>query len=267
MGAGPERPARSVLNMIRIVICGALGRMGRILAAEIEGEEDLELAGAVEAEGVEGSVLGIRATASLADVVSACDVIVDFTNPEAALEHIGTGAEAGLPLVVGTTGLSSEQLERAHAAAESIPLLIAPNMSAGVNLMFSTVEGLARALPDFDPEIVEIHHNRKKDSPSGTAARLAESIERAREGLQRTHGRQGMLGARRKNELGIHSLRGGDVVGEHTVIFAGEGERLEITHRAHSRRTFARGAIKAVRFIVGKPPGIYSMADVLGLSG
>lgn len=251
--------------MIRIVICGALGRMGRTVAAEIEAQEDLELTGAVEAAGVEGSLLGVAATSSLQDVIGGCDVIVDFTNPEAALEHIEAGAAAGRPLVVGTTGFSSGQLERARAAAGSIPLLVAPNMSVGVNLMFRTVEETARALPDFDPEIVEIHHNRKKDSPSGTASRLAESIERARPGLERIHGRQGMLGARGAQELGIHSLRGGDVVGEHTVIFSGEGERIEITHRAHSRRTFARGAIRAVRFIVGKPAGLYSMADVLGL--
>jgi len=253
--------------MIRIVICGALGRMGRMVAAEIEGEKDLELAGAVEAPGVEGSLLGVDVTDSLDDVIGGCDVVVDFTNPEAALEHIDTGAEAGVPLVVGTTGLSEKQLERARAAASRTALLVTPNMSVGVNLMFETVERMARALKDFDAEIIEIHHNRKKDSPSGTASRLADVIERARPGLERMHGRQGILGARRPDELGIHSLRGGDVVGEHTVIFAGEGERLEITHRAHSRRTFARGAIRAVRFIVGKPAGIYSMADVLGLSG
>ena len=252
--------------MIRIVICGALGRMGRMVAAEIEGEKDLELAGAVEAPGVEGSLLGVDVTDSLDDVIGGCDVVVDFTNPEAALEHIDTGAEAGVPLVVGTTGLSEKQLERARAAASRTALLVTPNMSVGVNLMFETVERMARALKDFDAEIIEIHHNRKKDSPSGTASRLADVIERARPGLERMHGRQGILGARRPDELGIHSLRGGDVVGEHTVIFAGEGERLEITHRAHSRRTFARGAIRAVRFIVGKPAGLYSMADVLGLS-
>ena len=253
--------------MIRIVICGALGRMGRAVAAEIEGEKDLELTGAVVADGEEGSLLGVPVTASLGEVIGECDVIVDFTNPEAALEHIEAGAEAGLPIVVGTTGFSAGQLETAHSASGRAPLLITPNMSAGVNLMFKTVEEVARALGDFDSEIVEIHHNRKKDSPSGTAARLAESIECARPGLQRTHGRQGMLGPRKAKELGIHSLRGGDVVGEHTVIFAGEGERIEITHRAHSRRTFARGAIRAARFIMGKPAGLYSMADVLGLSG
>ena len=252
--------------MIRIVICGALGRMGRTVAAEIEGEKDLELAGAVEAPGVSGDLLGLPVTSSLEEVLGNCDVVVDFTNPEAALEHIGQCAGAGVAAVVGTTGLSDSQLEAAGAAGSEIPLLIAPNMSLGVNLMFRTVEEVARALKDFDPEIVEIHHNRKKDSPSGTAVRLAEALERARPGLERVHGREGMIGARKANEIGIHSLRGGDVVGEHTVIFAGEGERFEITHRAHSRRTFARGAIRAVRFLAGKPAGLYSMSDVLGLS-
>ena len=253
--------------MIRIVICGALGRMGRTVAAEIAGEKDLELAGAVEAPGVGGSILGVAVTGSLGDVIGGCDVVVDFTNPEAALEYIGICAGAGVPIVVGTTGLSDVHLRAARDAASRAPILVTPNMSVGVNLMFETVGRLARALEDFDAEIVEIHHNRKKDAPSGTAARLAEEIELARPGLRRLHGRQGIVGARRPDELGIHSLRGGDVVGEHTVIFAGEGERLEITHRAHSRRTFARGAIRALRFIVGKPAGLYTMADVLGLSG
>ncbi len=252
--------------MIRIVICGALGRMGRMVAAEIEGEQDLELTGAVEARGVSGALLGIDVTESLGDVIGGCDVVVDFTNPEAALEHIKECAGAGVAAVVGTTGLSESQLGAARAAGSEIPLLIAPNMSLGVNLMFRTVEEVARALKGFDPEIVEIHHNKKKDSPSGTAARLAEALERVRPELERVHGREGMLGARKANEIGVHSLRGGDVVGEHTVIFAGEGERFEITHRAHSRRTFARGAIQAVRFIVGKPPGLYTMSDVLGLA-
>ncbi|HER43232.1 MAG TPA: 4-hydroxy-tetrahydrodipicolinate reductase [Candidatus Eisenbacteria bacterium] len=253
--------------MIRIVVCGALGRMGRMVAEEIEEAKDMELAGAVVPPGAKGSLLGVAVTESLGEVIEGCDVVIDFTNPAAALEHIRTGAKAGKPLVVGTTGFSEDQLRAAREAGAKVPLLIAPNMSMGVNLMFETVERVARALADFDAEIIEIHHNRKKDSPSGTAARLAEMIERARPGLERMHGRQGLLGERKPNELGIHSLRGGDVVGEHTVVFAGEGERFEITHRAHSRRTFARGAIRAARYLSGKPAGLYSMADVLGLSG
>jgi 4-hydroxy-tetrahydrodipicolinate reductase len=251
--------------MIKIILCGALGRMGRALASEIEGEEDLELTGAVEAAGRSGSVLGIDVTSSLKEVLPQGDVVIDFTNPEAALSHIMEGAAAGKPVVVGTTGLSPEQLAEARKASSEVPLLISPNMSAGVNLMFKVVEVVGRALADFDAEIVEIHHNRKKDAPSGTAARLAEALEGIRSGSRRIHGRSGVLGPRGRDELGLHSIRGGDVVGEHTVIFAGEGERFEITHRAHSRRTFARGTIRAIRFIAGKPAGLYSMADVLGL--
>jgi 4-hydroxy-tetrahydrodipicolinate reductase len=251
--------------MIRIILCGALGRMGGSVAAEIAAEDDLELGGAVEAPGLEGSVTGVSVTSSLEELLPGGDVVVDFTNPEAALSHIEASAAAGKPIIVGTTGFAPEQLERARKAEERIPLLISPNMSAGVNLMFRVVGDVAAALEDFDAEIIEIHHNRKKDSPSGTAARLAEAIELARPGMERVHGRAGMLGVRPGNELGIHSLRGGDVTGEHTVVFAGEGERFEITHRAHSRRTFARGTIRAIRFIVGKPAGRYTMNDVLGL--
>ncbi len=251
--------------MIRIILCGALGRMGGSVAAEISAEDDLGLLGAVEAPGLEGSVAGVQVTYSLEDLLSDGDVVVDFTNPEAALSHIEASAAAGKPIVVGTTGFTSEQLEQARKAEKHIPLMISPNMSAGVNLMFRVVGDVAAALGDFDAEIIEIHHNRKKDSPSGTAARIAEAIELARPGSKRVHGRLGMLGARPGNELGIHSLRGGDVTGEHTVVFAGEGERFEITHRAHSRRTFARGTIRAIRFITGKPAGRYTMNDVLGI--
>ena len=251
--------------MIRIILCGALGRMGGTVAAEIAAEDDLELAGAVEAPGAKGSVAGVKVTSSLEELLDAGDVVVDFTNPEAALSHIAICAKAGKPIVVGTTGFTPDQLEMARKAEASIPLLISPNMSAGVNLMFRIAAEVATALGDFDAEIVEIHHNRKKDSPSGTAARLAEAIGTARPGSVKVHGRSGMVGARPSGEIGIHSLRGGDVTGEHTVVFAGEGERFEITHRAHSRRTFARGTIRAIRFIAGKAPGRYTMNDVLGL--
>jgi 4-hydroxy-tetrahydrodipicolinate reductase len=138
-------------------------------------------------------------------------------------------------------------------------------MSAGVNLLFKVVQEVTRTLPDFDVEIVEIHHKRKKDSPSGTAARIAECIERVKKDVRPIHGREGATGPRNPRELGLHSIRGGDVVGEHTVIFAGEGERFELTHRAHSRRTFAQGTLRAIHYIVGRKPGLYSMADVLGL--
>lgn len=255
--------------MITVVVCGALGKMGRTVVDEIAAEGDLALAGAIASPGNPGlgsALAGVTVTADLAQALGACDVVVDFTNPASALEHIAESAAAGKAAIVGTTGFTADELALAKKAAEKIPLIISPNMSAGVNLMFSIVEEAARALGDFDAEIVEIHHNKKKDSPSGTAAKLADAIAKARPGSAVIHGRRGLVGARASGEIGMHSLRGGDVVGEHTVIFAGEGERFEITHRAHSRRTFARGTIKAIRFIHGKKPGLYTMADVLALT-
>ena len=254
--------------MIKVIVCGALGKMGRTVIEEIGTDKELELVGAVEAAGNAGlgtKVSGVEVKSRILDSISSCDVVVDFTNPKAALEHIHEIAAACKAAVIGTTGFTSEELSVAQKAAAWIPIIISPNMSAGVNLMFKIVEDVARALPDFDAEIVEIHHNKKKDSPSGTAARLAEAIARVRPSARLVHGREGLVGARKSEEIGMHSLRGGDVVGEHTVIFAGEGERFELTHRAHSRRTLARGTLRAIHFIYGKEPGIYTMADVLGL--
>jgi 4-hydroxy-tetrahydrodipicolinate reductase len=254
--------------MIKVILCGALGRVGRTIAGEIAIENDIQLAGAVEAPGhaeLGSSLFGVEVVGKLKDCLTAGDIVVDFTNPEASLSHIKACAKAGKAAVVGTTGFSQKQSSEARKAAKRIPLLMSPNMSVGVNLLFKIVGDVGAALDDFDVEIVETHHNRKKDSPSGTAVRIAEIIESVRPGLTRVHGREGLVGERKPDELGMHSLRGGDVVGEHTVIFAGEGERLELTHRAHSRRTFARGVLRAVRFIKGKKPGLYSMADVLGI--
>jgi 4-hydroxy-tetrahydrodipicolinate reductase len=254
--------------MIKIVVCGALGKMGRTVADEIAGEKDLALAGAIEAAGNAGlgtKLGGVEVTSDLVKALAASDVVVDFTNPKAALEHVAACAAAGRAAIVGTTGFTPEELALAKKAAERIPLIISPNMSVGINLMFKIVEGAARSLADFDAEIVEIHHNKKKDSPSGTAAKLAEAIAKTRPGSTVVHGREGLVGARKSGEIGMHSLRGGDVTGEHTVIFAGEGERFELTHRAHSRRPLARGTIRAIRFIYGKKPGLYTMDDVLGL--
>jgi 4-hydroxy-tetrahydrodipicolinate reductase len=255
--------------MIRVVVCGALGKMGRTVVEEILGDTGLALAGAIEVAGSAGlgsNLGGVEVTADLAKALPGADVVVDFTNPKGALEHIRQSAAAGKAAIVGTTGFTPEELALAKKAAGSIPLVISPNMSAGVNLMFKVVEEVARALGDFDAEIVEFHHNKKKDSPSGTAAKLAEAIGRVRQPTVLVHGREGIVGARKIEEIGMHSLRGGDVVGEHTVIFAGEGERFELTHRMQSRRTLARGTLRAIHFIHGKKPGLYTMADVLGLS-
>ncbi|MBN1164836.1 MAG: 4-hydroxy-tetrahydrodipicolinate reductase [Candidatus Krumholzibacteriota bacterium] len=254
--------------MIKIVITGAGGRMGGIVAEEIAREEGLELVGAVVAprHAAVGSVFhGINIVSDLREVLSPADVIVDFTSPEASLRFIAACAQAGRAMVIGTTGFSAPQIETIRGFSEKIPVLLSPNMSAGTNLLFKLVEEVTRALEGFDIEIMEIHHNRKKDSPSGTASRLAEAVQKVRPGTTLIPGREGSIGPRPKEEIGIFSLRGGDVVGEHTVIFAGEGERLELTHRAHSRLTFARGTLRAISFIHGRAPGLYSMTDVLGL--
>jgi 4-hydroxy-tetrahydrodipicolinate reductase len=254
--------------MIKVVINGVLGRMGGIVAGEIVAADDLTLAGAVEIAGHEGigsTVCGVEATDDLTSALVGADVAVDFTLPESASAFFEACSAAGVPAITGTTGLSHQQITRAREISGSIPVLISPNMSLGVNLLFKVTEDIARALPGFDIEITEIHHNRKKDSPSGTAVKLAEAALKARTGATVIHGRQGMVGERPTGEIGMHSLRGGDVTGEHTVIFAGEGERVELTHRAHSRRTFAMGTLHAIRFIAGKQAGFYKMSDVLGL--
>jgi 4-hydroxy-tetrahydrodipicolinate reductase len=254
--------------MIRVIVNGVHGRMGGIVAHEIEAADDLTLSGAVEAAGHEkigSTACGIETTSDLAAALAGADVAVDFTLPESTSAFLEACAAAGVAAITGTTGLSHMQIARARELSGSIPVLISPNMSLGVNLMFKVTEDIARALPGFDIEITEIHHNRKKDSPSGTAVKLAEAALRERPGSNVVHGRQGMIGERPEGEIGMHSLRGGDVTGEHTVVFAGEGERVELTHRAHSRRTFAMGTLRAIRFIAGKQAGFYKMSDVLGL--
>lgn len=254
--------------MIKVVINGALGRMGGIVACEIDAADDLTLAGAVDSsdhEGIGSLVCGIEATGDLTAALRGTDVAVDFTAPESAAAFLEACSAAGVAAITGTTGLSHQQVTRAREISGSIPVLVSPNMSLGVNLLFKVTEDIAKALPGFDIEITEIHHNRKKDAPSGTAVKLAETALKARAGANVVHGRQGMVGERPEGEIGMHSLRGGDVTGEHTVIFAGKGERVELTHRAHSRQTFAMGTLRAIRFIAGKQAGFYKMSDVLGL--
>lgn len=254
--------------MIDIVINGALGRMAREVAAAVRETDDIRVSGAVDSPACAGEEIfpgGPVAAGDISDLLDAAGCVVDFSAPEAAASCLEACAASGVPFISGTTGMTGQQLARASELSSRIPVMISPNMSAGVNLMFRLAEEVARALPDFAVEISEIHHDRKKDAPSGTAARLAESIMKVRDGARQVYGRSGMTGARSPEEIGMHSLRGGDVTGEHTVVFAGRGERLELTHRAHSRRTFAMGTLRAIRFIAGRDPGMYSMADVLDL--
>jgi 4-hydroxy-tetrahydrodipicolinate reductase len=201
--------------------------------------------------------------------ISACDVVIDFSSPNATEALCAACREAGKPAVVGTTGHSKEQRTSIEELAASVPVVLSPNFSVGVNALFWLTRKASEMLgDDFDLEITEMHHRLKKDAPSGTAKRLAEILCESRGldyGKNVRHGREGLVGERPGNEIGVHSVRGGDVVGDHTVTFAGAGERLELSHKAASRETFAAGALRAARWVVGKPPGLYSMEDVLGL--
>lgn len=266
--------------MIHIIVCGAAGRMGTRLSNWILDSDDLKLVGATERPGHRvigkdiGSVIGrealrIPVVDDLASVIQSADVVLDFTTPSSTLNHARIAGEAGTAMVVGTTGFSPEELIQFKAFVAGIPCVMAPNYSMGVNLLFKLVEEAARILGDsYDVEIVEMHHHFKKDAPSGTAKRLGEAAAR---GLQRNlaevavYGREGMVGERTKEEIGIHAVRAGDLAGDHMVLFASTGERVELIHRASSRDPFVMGALRAVRFVVNAQPGQYDMGDVLGI--
>ena len=244
--------------MIRAAVAGSQGRMGSRVLEILRGERDFAIAAAFDRDGSIEEALR-----------SGADVLIDFTAPDASLRHARVCAEKGVGLVIGTTGFSSEAAAELADCAKRVPLLAAPNMSAGVNVLFRLVAEAARALgSSYEIEIVEMHHRHKRDAPSGTALRLAEVAASAL-GLDAKkaaiYERHGEIGARKAGTIGVQALRGGDVVGEHTVHFLADGERLELTHRATSRDNFARGAVRAARFISGKKPGWYDMQDVLGL--
>jgi 4-hydroxy-tetrahydrodipicolinate reductase len=267
--------------MVNVVVTGVAGRMGGQILRAIRAAEGLAVVGAVERAGWTGPrdageaaglpALGIRVEESLdaALVAARPQVVVDFTSAAASAAHAETCAARGVALVIGSTGFDAATRARVQAAAARIPVVLSPNMSVGVNVMFALVAQAARILGDaYDVEIVEMHHGKKKDAPSGTAVRLAEvAAEALGRDPQRdvVYARHGMIGERTPREIGVMTLRGGDVVGEHTVFFAGQGERLEITHRATSRDQFARGAVRAALWLPGRPPGLYDMHDVLGL--
>ncbi|RMG60672.1 MAG: 4-hydroxy-tetrahydrodipicolinate reductase [Deltaproteobacteria bacterium] len=266
---------------MKVCVIGAGGRMGRVITRLILTEcSDLSLASAVEAPG--SSLLGrdagelsgagecgVAINDDLEGALRGADVAIDFTAADASVKNAKAAAEAEVPIVIGSTGLSREQREEIARCGEKIPIVLAPNMSVGVNLLFKLVRDAVRALgPDYDVEIVEIHHRFKKDAPSGTAVRLGEIVAEEKGLSLEEHGvfgRKGFTGERKKEEIGLMTLRAGDVVGEHTVVFGGLGERVELTHRAHTRETFARGAIRAARWVVNQSPGLYDMQDVLNI--
>jgi len=265
--------------MIKISVLGAGGRMGLAVIRTMAGNPDMRLAGALEAPqspllGKDAGLLaGITENSILLTdqwqmAVDDADVLIDFSFPSATCVHATQAASLGKPLVIGTTGLNQAESAEVRNAAAKIPIVWAPNMSLGVNLLFALTGKLAGILREYDIEIVEMHHNQKKDSPSGTALRLAENAAIARgQNMNETiiHGRQGAQAARRPGQIGIHAMRGGDVVGDHTVIFAGESERVELTHRASRRECLAAGALRAAQWVKDHKPGLYNMQDVLGL--
>ncbi len=264
---------------IRVAIAGAAGRMGRSLIEAVLADAELSLAAALERPGHPalgrdageslGVATGVRVVDDLEAAFAVADCLIDFTRPAATLAALAVAVRTGKAMVIGTTGFSIEEKQVIEAAARSIPVVFAPNMAVGVNALFKLAEIAAGILgDDFDVEIIEAHHRHKVDAPSGTALRLGESVARA---LGRdlaavaVHGREGITGERERASIGFHAVRGGDIVGDHTVLFAGMGERIELSVRSSSRLTYASGAMRAVRFAAGRPPGLYDMQAVLGL--
>ena len=266
--------------MIKAVVTGAAGRMGDRIINLISGTEGIEVVGAVErkdhmvigrdvGESIGLGKTGIVIEDDIKKSVLKSDVIIDFTNHEASLDNLKIATGNNISIVIGSTGFTANEMESVKDLAKNTRCVLAPNMSVGVNVMFKVLDYVAGTLgDDFDVEIVEAHHNLKRDAPSGTAAKMAQIIaDRLGRDLDKcgVYGRKGMIGERTKEEIGIQTVRAGDIAGEHTVIFGGIGERLEFIHRAHSRDNFAKGAIRAAMWIVNQKNGLYDMQDVLGL--
>jgi len=262
-----------VTSPVRIAVIGAAGRMGKAIQEVLFRREGTMLCAAVVEPGDPSSGKPVafgesRYINSLEDAADRCDAGIDFSTVPSSLSTVRAFVHSGRPLVIGTTGFSPSEKMEILSAAERIPLLLSPNMSLGIHLLSYLLEIAAMRLPHFDAEILDIHHRQKKDAPSGTALFLGETLARARGKSLKDVGtfhREGMTGVRPEGSVGVMALRGGDVVGDHTVFFLGEGERLELTHRATSRETFARGAVEAAVYLSGKKPGFYTMSDVLGL--
>ena len=272
--------AEKEVTMVRIAVAGAAGRMGSRITALSREYDGLQLAGAFERKGHKdtgkdiGIITGIGDTGvKLADspeaVIDNVDLLISFTTVEASLEHLRLASSKGKAMVIGTTGFTKDNLKEVAELTKKVPCVMASNMSMGVNLLLKVLQDIARVLGDgYDIEIVEAHHRMKKDAPSGTALKMAQVIADA---LNRNlddvavYARKGIIGERKPKEIGIQTIRAGDIVGEHTVMFGGLGERIEVIHKVSSRDTFARGALRAALWVYGKPAGLYDMQDVLGL--
>jgi 4-hydroxy-tetrahydrodipicolinate reductase len=252
--------------MINVVVCGALGRMGMTVGRLVHEEPDMELVGGIDLRG--GSFFGVDITeASLIDSLLESvqpDVLIDFTAPAASVSHVRAAARSRTAAVVGTTGFSPEQrAEMAKAIEGTIPAVISNNFSIGVNIFWRLLREAARMLPEYDVEVLEAHHRYKKDAPSGTAKTILQILDEEMGPREKKYGREGMM--ERGKEIGVHVIRGGDIVGDHAVLFSGNFETIQLSHRAYDRTVFAHGALKAARFVVGKKPGLYGMNDVLDL--
>jgi 4-hydroxy-tetrahydrodipicolinate reductase len=266
--------------MIKVIVAGAAGRMGCRLVSLVRDSTALTLAGALEGTGhhalgedagetAGAGRAGIPITDDLAALMERGEVVIDFSAPEATLEHLRIAAQHRRAMVIGTTGFSASELDELKSLGRQVPCVLSPNMSVGVNLIYKVIGEMAKTLGDeYDIEVIEAHHRLKKDAPSGTALKMADVLARA---MSRdlnqvgVYARKGLIGERSRGEIGIQTIRAGDIVGDHTVLFGGMGERIEITHRASSRDTFARGALRAARWVVRQHPGVYDMMDVLSL--
>ena len=265
---------------LKLSVSGATGRMGHTILGLADQNPQFEIVGALEtassplqgkslSETVSGLKAKVSITAALSKIASKPQVLIDFTQPEATMAYVQEAQSLGIGLVIGTTGVSETQKAEIKEAAKKIPIMMASNMSVGMNLLFALVEEAAAKLGEsYDVEIIEAHHHFKKDAPSGSALSLGESVARARKVDLKdvaTHGREGLVGERKNGTIGFHAVRGGDIIGDHTVLYAGPGERLELKHVAHSREAFAQGALKAALFLADKKTGFFDMQDVLGL--
>lgn len=269
------------MGTLNIAIAGASGRMGRALIEAALSAPDLKLAAALERKGHPqigkdagesiGAPCGVRIGDDVAKAIAGAETFIDFTRPEATIAHVSACRKQGVRMVIGTTGFSEAQKEEIAGAARDVAIVMSPNFSVGVNVAFRLLDVAARALgKGYDVEIVEAHHRHKVDAPSGTALRMGEAVARALgRDLRKSavYGREGVTGERKDETIGFATVRGGDIVGDHSVMFIGTGERLEISHRASSRANFANGALRAARFAASRKNGLFDMADVLGLKG
>jgi 4-hydroxy-tetrahydrodipicolinate reductase len=268
------------MTALRVAVAGASGRMGRMLIEAIGNADDMRLAGALDlpdsaalgqdAAAFLGRTSGVAITGSLREGLSNAQVLIDFTRPEGTLAHLAICRELGVKMVIGTTGFSDAQKAEVAAQAEHLAIVMAPNMSIGVNVVLKLLDSAARALAEgYDIEVIEAHHRHKVDAPSGTALKMGEVLAAA---LGRdlkdcaVYAREGVTGERDPSTIGFATIRGGDMVGDHTVLFAGTGERIEITHRSTSRATYAQGSLRAARFLAGRASGLYGMNEVLGIA-